>query len=89
MVETQLCKLRGTSDIYTAVLFERSEFLIDASQKKIRPSARVPVCTRVRLILVLVCGIMYHIRMYLVSARYQPATKIRICLLYTSDAADE
>ena len=42
--------------------------------------ARVHVCTRVRLILVLVCGIMYHIRTYLVSARYQPATKIRICI---------
>ena len=55
-------------------------------QKK---SARVPVCscavctyvcTCVRLIiLVLVCGIVYHILTYLVSARYQPATKIRIC----------
>ena len=37
------------------------------------------VCTCVGLILVLVCGIMYHIRTYLVSALYQPATKIRIC----------
>ena len=44
------------------------------------PVCRVHVCTCVRLIiLVLVCGIMYHIRTYLVSARYQPATKIRIC----------
>ena len=63
------------------MLFERSEFLIDTSQKKsmrVCTCARVHVCTRVRLILVLVCGIMYHIRTYLVSARYQPATKIRI-----------
>ena len=44
------------------------------------PVCRVHACTCVRLIiLVLVCGIMYHIRTYLVSARYQPATKIRIC----------
>ena len=34
-------------------------------------------CTCVRLILVLVCGIMYHIRTYLVSARLP--SKIRIC----------
>ena len=50
------------------ILFERSELLIDTSQKK---SARVPVC-RVHvctcaIILVLVCGIMYRIRTY----RYQ------------------
>ena len=49
-------------------------------KKKVCACARVPVCTYVRLIiLVLVSGIMYHIRTYLVSARYQPATKIRIC----------
>ena len=59
-------------------LFERSEFLIATSKKK--KTVRLPVCTRVRLILVLVCGIMYHIRTYLVSARYQPATKIRILI---------
>ena len=43
---------------------------------------RVCACARVscgRLILVLVWGIMYHIRTYLVSARYQPTTKMRIC----------
>ena len=45
-------------------LFERSEFLIDTSQKK-----SLHACTRVRLLLVLVCGIMYHIRTYLISAR--------------------
>ena len=55
-------------------LFERSEFLIDTSQKK-----SLRVCTRarvpcVRLLLVLVCRIMYHIRTYLSSA-----PKIRIC----------
>ena len=42
------------------------------------PACRVHVCT-CAIILVLVCGIMYHIRTYLVSARYQPATKIRVC----------
>ena len=40
-------------------LFERSEFLIDTSQKKSLP--RVHVCT-CAIILVLVCGIMYHIQ---------------------------
>ena len=38
-------------------------------KKKVCACARVHVCTRVRIILVLVCGIMYHIRTYLVSAR--------------------
>ena len=64
------------------LLFERSEFLIDTSQKKslrVCTCARVSLCPCVRLILVLVCGIMYHIRTYLVSARYQPTTKMRIC----------
>ena len=45
-------------------LFERSEFLIDTSQKKIRP--RVPVCLvhvcTCAIKLVLVCGIMYRIQ---------------------------
>ena len=53
-------------------LFERSEFLIDTSQKKslrVCTRARVHACTRVRLLLVLVCGIMYRIRTYLISAR--------------------
>ena len=49
-----------------------------------KKSARVPVCPRAActcaIILVLVCGFMYHIRTYLVSARYQPAAKIRICI---------
>jgi len=51
MVETQLCKLRGTSDIYTNyrsrvfyVLFERSEFLIDTPHKK-----NLRVCPRARV----------------------------------------
>ena len=39
------------------------------------------VCTRVRIILVLVCGIMYHIRTYLVS-RISSAPKIRIYTIY-------
>ena len=54
------------------ILFERSEFLIDTSQKKslrVCTCARVHACTRVRLLLVLVCRIMYHIRTYLISAR--------------------
>ena len=38
--------------------------------------APVHVCTRVRLILVLVCGIMYHIRIY---SRISSAPKIRVC----------
>ena len=37
-------------------LFERSEFLIDASQKKSLRVCRVHACTRVRLVLVLVLG---------------------------------
>ena len=50
-------------------------------KKQVCACARVPrahTCVRL-IILVLVRGIMYHIRTYLVSARYQPATKIRIC----------
>ena len=43
------------------------------------PVCFVHVCT-CGIILVLVCGIMYHVRTYLVLARYQPATKIRICI---------
>ena len=42
-----------------ALLFERSEFLIDTSQKKslrVCTRARVHACTRVRLLLVLVLG---------------------------------
>ena len=38
-------------------------------KKKVCACARVHACTRVRLLLVLVCGIMYHIRTYLISAR--------------------
>ena len=49
-------------------LFERSEFLIDTSQKKSLHVCCVHVCTRA-IILVLVCRIMYHIRTYLISAR--------------------
>ena len=50
------------------ILFERSEFLIDTSQKKSLHACRVHVCTRA-IIFVLVCRIMYHIRTYLISAR--------------------
>ena len=55
----------GTTPLFLLfILFERSEFLIDTSQKK-----SLRVCTRVRLLLVLVCRIMYHTRTYLISAR--------------------
>ena len=64
------------------MLFERSEFLIDTSQKKSLRVCPCAACT-CQIILVLVCGIMYHIRTYLVSARYQPATKIRT-MVYVS-----
>ena len=59
-------------------LFERSEFPIDTCQKKSPRVCPCAACT-CQIILVLVCGITYHIRTYLVSARYQLATKIRIC----------
>ena len=58
------CSQSYLAGFFSLFLFERSEFLIDTSQKK-----SLRVCTRVRLLLVLVCGIMYHIRTYLVSAR--------------------
>ena len=45
-------------------------------KKKVCACARVHACTRVRLLLVLVCRIMYHIRTYLISARL-PKTKSR------------
>ena len=54
--------------LYYIFLFERSEFLIDTSQKKSLRVCRVHVCT-LAIILVLVCRIMYHIRTYLISAR--------------------
>ena len=57
-----------TTDLSYDYLFERSEFLIDTSQKKSLRGCRVHVCTRA-IILVLVCRIMYHIRTYLISAR--------------------
>ena len=66
-----MCHLR-IPFVLLVLFFERSEFLIDTSQNKslrVCTRARVHACTRVRLILVVVCGIMYHIRTYLVSAR--------------------
>ena len=67
-------RISYTSYHIPGIYFERSEFLIDTSPKK-----SLRVCTRarvpcVRLLLVLVCRIMYHIRTYLSSA-----PKIRIC----------
>ena len=48
-----VCFFGLCSDLY---LFERSEFLIDTSQKKSLRVSCVHVCTRVRLILVVVWG---------------------------------
>ena len=64
------CGSRNAISLLVIMLFERSEFLIDTSQKKSLHACRVPcaVCTRA-IILVLVCRIMYHIRTYLISAR--------------------
>ena len=59
-------------------LFERSEFLIDTPHKKNLRVCPCAACT-CQIILVLVCT--YVSTTYVrTSARYQPATKIRICI---------
>ena len=77
---TELLSQRWLSLAYTNINSGEASFYLIHPKKKVCACARVHVWTCVRLIiLILVCGIMYHIRAYLVSARYQPATKIRIC----------
>ena len=52
----------GTTTAFIFLLFERSEFLIDTSQKKSLHActrARVHACTRVRLLLVLVLSLIH------------------------------
>ena len=68
----------GTTHLLLFIRAKRvSNWYIPKKKSARVPACRVHVCT-CAIILVLVCGIMYHIRTYLVSARYQPATKIRI-----------
>ena len=56
-------------DINGYIYSSEASFELIHPKKKVCACARVHACTRVRLLLVLVCGIMYHIRTYLISAR--------------------